>query len=178
MSPFRKLSVAGFAPTAITYGPARMGFGLFLSELRAEFALSAGTAGLISGIRFPGMFAGLTGLGIAAAGATALAVSLSGLPDLPAGTSPAILFLCFGIFGLTGLAVGRIKAAMGLSALLRVLLLCSALSLVLMALAPTSKSAVLIAVAGGSVLGPGTAGAMATLPVIVPRFVPERPGPA
>ncbi|MDZ7710391.1 MAG: MFS transporter [Roseovarius sp.] len=392
MAPFWKLSVAGFAATAITYGPARMGFGLFLSEVRADFALSTGMAGLISSLGFLGMLLGLiaayailarvgprasvllglglatigtglvagasglpvltlgivlamtsagfawspfnnivhrrlpdearpsalavistgTGLGIAAAGATAITVSLTdlpwqaawaafaiagaiaglgnvaalrepsgplgaswprqpwatllhrsamplyaialsfgtttaiyfsfaadrieqsgGLPHVPSGTSPAILFLCFGIVGLTGLATGRIKGRIGLSALLRVLLLGSALSLGLMALAPASWTGVilsaglqgafvmmmsailafwserlfpqmparsftaaLIAVAAGSVIGPVTAGIMAdavgaeamfltaaalsatTMPVILPRFVQERPGPA
>ncbi len=392
MAPFWKLSVAGFAATAITYGPARMGFGLFLSEFRADFALSTGMAGLISSLGFLGMLLGLlasyailarvgprapvllglglatagtglvagapslpvlilgivlamtsagfawspfnsivnrrlpddarpsalavistgTSLGIAAAGATALAANLTGLPWqaawaafaiagaiaglgniaalrapadplgesrprqpwgtllhrkamplyaiafsfgtttaiyfsfaadrieqsgglplLPSGTSPAILFLCFGSVGLIGLATGRIKGAIGLSALLRSLLMASALSFGLMALVPTSWAGVvlsaglqgayvmmmsgvlafwserlfpqmparsftaaLIAVAGGSVLGPATAGAMAdsvgasamflaaamlsvtTMPVIHPHFVQERPSPA
>ena len=387
-----KLSVAGFAATAITYGPARMGFGLFLSDIRADFALSTGMAGLISSLGFLGMLLGLvaayailarvgprasvltglglatigtglvagapglpvlalgtvlamtsagfawspfnnivsrrlpdgarpsalaiistgTSLGIAAAGATAITVSLTGLPwqagwaafaiagalagvgnvaalsepsgplgaswprepwatllhrsamplyaiafsfgttsaiyfsfaadrieqsgglpHVPSGTSPAILFLCFGLIGLTGLATGRIKGRIGLSALLRVLLLGSALSLGLMALAPASWSGVvlsaglqgafvmmmsailafwserlfpqmparsftaaLIAVAAGSVIGPVTAGVMAdvvgakamfltaaalsatTMPVILPRLIQERPGPA
>jgi len=392
MEPFWKLSVAGFAATAITYGPARMGFGLFLPEFREAFALSTGMAGLVASLGFLGMLLGLvaayatlalvgprapvllglglatlgtglvataaslpalalgivlamtsagfawspfnnivnrrlpdgarpsalavistgTSLGIAAAGATALAVRLTGLPwqaawagfalagalaglgnvaalrepsgplgasrprqpwatllhgsamplyaialsfgtttaiylsfaadrieqagglaHLPAGSAPAILFLCFGLVGLVGLATGRIKDMIGLSALLRGLLAGSALSLGLIALAPASWpgvilsaglqgafvmmmsailafwserlfpqmaarsfTAALIAVAAGSVIGPVTAGVIAdaagaeamfltaaalsaaTLPVILPRFVQERPGPA
>lgn len=391
MVPFWTLSVAGFAATAITYGPARMGFGLFLSDFRAEFGLSTGVAGLVSSLGFLGMLAGLvaayatlvnggprapvlvglglatlgtslvavapglpvltvgivlamtsagfawspfnkivnrhlpdamrpsalaiistgTSLGIAVAGAAAVAANLSGLPwraawggfaalsllallgnaialratsgpkragpqqpwgtllhqtamplyaialsfgtttaiyfsfaadrieqsgglpFIPSGTSAAILFLCFGTFGLLGLATGRIKDAIGLSALLHLLLVGSALSVGLMALSPTSWpgvvlsaglqgafvmmmsailafwserlypgmparsfTAALIAVAGGSVLGPVSAGAMAdsvgtfemflatatlsimTLAVIHPRIVHERPGPA
>lgn len=392
MSSFWKLSAAGFAATAITYGPARMGFGLFLSEIRGDFALSTGMAGLISSLGFLGMLVGLvaayatlalagprppvllglglatlgtalvsgaaglpmltlgivlamsstgfawapfnnivsrrlpdetrpsalaiistgTSLGIAGAGATAIAVSLSGLPwrmawaafsiisagallanvvalreptgplgastptapwatllhrsamplyaialsfgtttaiyfsfaadrieqaggvpGAPSGSSPAILFVCFGIFGLLGLATGRIKGSTGLSTLLRGLLVASAVSLGLVAMVPTSWgglvlsaglqgvyvmmmsavlsfwserlfphmparsfTAALIAVAVGSVLGPVVAGTMsdtwgpeamflataalsiATLPVILPRFVQERPGPA
>lgn len=392
MSSFWKLSAAGFAATAITYGPARMGFGLFLSEIRGDFALSTGMAGLISSLGFLGMLVGLvaayatlalagprppvllglglatlgtalvtgaaglpmltlgivlamsstgfawtpfnnivsrrlpdetrpsalaiistgTSLGIAGAGATAIAVSLSGLPwrmawaafsiisagallanvvalreptgplgastptapwatllhrsamplyaialsfgtttaiyfsfaadrieqaggvpGAPPGSSPAILFVCFGIFGLLGLATGRIKGSTGLSTLLRGLLVASAVSLGLVAMVPTSWgglvlsaglqgvyvmmmsavlsfwserlfphmparsfTAALIAVAVGSVLGPVVAGTMsdtwgpeamflataalsiATLPVILPRFVQERPGPA
>ncbi|MDN2566288.1 MFS transporter, partial [Aquibium sp. A9E412] len=59
MTPFCKLSAAGFAATAITFGPARMGFGLFLPELRSTFSFSAGTAGLISGLGFSGFVLGL-----------------------------------------------------------------------------------------------------------------------
>jgi len=304
MEQFWKLSVAGFAATAITYGPARMGFGLFLSEFRADFALSTGMAGLISSMGFLGMLGGLvaayailanwgprppvliglglattgmalvaaaptlpwlvagivlamasagfawtpfnnivnrrlteetrlsalaiistgTSLGIAAAGVAAVAVNLSGLswqtswavfaavsaiallgnigalaepsgplgasmprvpwgallhpaamplyaiafsfgtttaiyfsfaadrivqtgglPGLPEGTAPAILFVFYGIFGLAGLVTGRIKGRIGLSALLRVLLLASALSLTLMALWPGNWAAIVLA---------------------------------
>ena len=59
MAPFWKLSAAGFAATAITYGPARMGFGLFLSEFRDDFALSTGLAGIMSSLGFLGMLIGL-----------------------------------------------------------------------------------------------------------------------
>lgn len=392
MAPFWKLSAAGFAATAITYGPARMGFGLFLSEFRADFALSSGMAGLISSLGFLGMLTGLvaayatlarigprpavliglglaalgtglvatattlpiltlgivlamasagfawtpfnnivsrrlpdttrpsalaiistgTSLGIAFAGASAMAVNLSGLPwtaawtsfavmsalallacvfalqepsgplgasipmqrwstllhrtamplytialsfgvttavylsfaadrieqmgglpGAPSGSSPAILFLAYGIFGLAGLSTGWVKSITGLSLLLRLLMIGSALSLALIALLPTSWigvmlsaglqgvfvmmmsaviafwserlfpqmparsfTAALIVVAMGSVLGPATAGIVAeihgptsmflgsaalsltTLPVILPRFVRERPRPA
>lgn len=391
MVTFWKLSTAGFAATAITYGPARMGFGLFLAEFRDDFTLSTGMAGLISSLGFLGMLIGLiaayatlalagprspillglgfatvgtglaatatslplltlgivlamtsagfawtpfnnivsrrlpdemrpsalaiistgTSLGIAAAGATAIGVGLSGLPwrvawagfagasafallvnivalrdpsgplgastpidpwgtllhrsamplyaialsfgvttaiyfsfaadrieqaggvpGIPSGSSPAILFVAFGLFGLLGLATGRIKAVTGLSALLRLLLVGSALSLSLVALMPTawagvvvsaglqgifvmmmsaimafwserlfpqmparSFTAALVAVAIGSVLGPAVAGTVSglwgpevmflataalsitTMPVILPRFVQERPGP-
>ena len=46
------LSVAGFLATAVTYGPARMGFGLFLPEFRAEFGLSTAAAGTIASAAF------------------------------------------------------------------------------------------------------------------------------
>jgi predicted MFS family arabinose efflux permease len=48
MSPASRLTLAGFVATAVAFGPARMGFGLFLPAFRAEFALSTSTAGLIA----------------------------------------------------------------------------------------------------------------------------------
>jgi len=59
MKPFWKLSAAGFAATAIAYGPARMGFGLFLPQLKTAFPISTQTAGLVSSLGFFGFFAGL-----------------------------------------------------------------------------------------------------------------------
>lgn len=302
MTPFWKLSAAGFAATAIAYGPARMGFGLFLSEFRSAFSMSTGTAGLVSSLGFLGMLLGLiaayamlsrrgprlpvllglfaatlgtglvalapnlpvlsvgvflamtsagfawspfnniinrevrdearpaalsivstgTSLGVAAAGATAILLSLSGgswrlawlafaiagalallgnlvalrsvagrlgpssyqpwgllwckpavplygialsfgmttaiyisfaadrieqsggLSQIPAGASPAVIFVSFGVFGLIGLATGHIKAVTGLSGLLRLLLLASTLSLLLVALTPGSWAGVLL----------------------------------
>ncbi|HEX6144684.1 MAG TPA: MFS transporter [Geminicoccaceae bacterium] len=48
MTPTVRLAAAGFAATALAFGPARMGFGLFLPAFREEFALSTSTAGLIA----------------------------------------------------------------------------------------------------------------------------------
>lgn len=48
MTPTNRLAMAGFAATAIAFGPARMGFGLFLHEFREAFALSTTLAGLIA----------------------------------------------------------------------------------------------------------------------------------
>ncbi len=56
---FRSLSAAGFAATAISYGPARMGFGLFVPEFKQAFSLSSSAVGLVSGIGFSGFFFGL-----------------------------------------------------------------------------------------------------------------------
>lgn len=294
MTPFWKLSAAGFAATAISFGPARMGFGLFLPDIGSSLGISTGTAGLISGLGFFGFLLGLlaaagltaragprpavviglnaatlglgivagardpsilalgvffamssaglawtpfnnavhrhvaeerrsgalsivstgTSLGVAAAGATALGLSLhegswrsgwivfalasglaalanwaalrdargsrearpagrwtvlvqgpafplhaialsfgittaiyisfaadriaraGGISGLPAEASPAIVFVCYGTFGLVGLATGRAKASLGMPALLGLLLWTSALSLLLVALAP------------------------------------------
>lgn len=391
MTYFMKLSAAGFAATAITYGPARMGFGLFLSAFKADFPISPEMAGLISSAGFAGMLAGLvaayaamvrvgpalpvllglacavlgaalvavapglpalaagvvlamtsagfawspfnaivnwqvslgwrapalsivstgTSLGIAAAGATAIGMVLGdmtwrmawaafalastlallgnllalrdlpkwmgrstrqpwaqllardawplygialsfgvttsvfisfaadrveaagGLAALPGGASSAVIFLCYGAFGLVGLATGRIAQRLGLPGLLRVLLPGSALSLGLIALAPgswpgvalsaglqgafvmmmsavlsfwserlfpempaRSFTAALVAMAAGSVLGPGVAGmvagafgpeamflaaagvSLATLAPLLPRWTPAMPEPA
>lgn len=59
MRPFWKLSAAGFAATAITYGPARMGFGLFVPQFKQAFSISTQTAGLISSLGFVGLLVGL-----------------------------------------------------------------------------------------------------------------------
>lgn len=324
MTDFWKVSAAGFAATSIAYGPARMGFGLFLSEFRAEFSLSTQTAGLLSGLGFLGMLVGLvaayailsrfgprvpvllgllcatlgmglvasatgtatlaagiflamtsagfcwspfnnianrrlrdderpvalsivstgTSLGVAAAGGTAILLGLGGLSwrvawsafaiasalallgnlvwlrqsagrlgpgpyqpwsvllhrsalplyaiafsfgittaiyisfaadrieqsgglsHVPAGASSAVLFVGFGVVGLIGLATGHLKAAIGLSGLLRLLLLASALSLALVALMPTSWS--------GMLLSAGLQGAFVMMMSAILAFWSER----
>ncbi|WP_135506863.1 MFS transporter [Roseovarius aestuariivivens] len=303
LSPFWKLSVAGFAATAITYGPARMGFGLFLSEFRGTFEMSTRAAGQFSSLGFFGMLVGLfaaywltarrgprlpvalglvsatlglalvsraetlwmlyigvffsmssagfawtpfnnavnqlihdedrptalslistgTSVGIATAGLVALmadttgfswragwvvfaglgalalviaapslrdvagrpgpgskspwsalarpsalplygvalsfglttAVFLSfaadrieqagGLAGMPGGTTPALVFMTFGLVGLSGLATSHLKARLGLVNLIRALMLASALSMTLVAVAPTAWGAVILA---------------------------------
>ena len=52
MGAARRLGLAGFLATAVAYGPARMGFGLFLPELRSELGLSSWAAGTISSSAF------------------------------------------------------------------------------------------------------------------------------
>jgi MFS family permease len=54
-----RLSAAGFAATAISFGPARMGFGLFAPEFRDVFSLSSADIGWISSLGFLGFFLGL-----------------------------------------------------------------------------------------------------------------------
>jgi predicted MFS family arabinose efflux permease len=59
MTRFQSLSAAGFAATAISFGPGRMGFGLFVPEFKAAFAMSDTAVGLVSGLGFLGFFAAL-----------------------------------------------------------------------------------------------------------------------
>lgn len=56
---FQSLSAAGFAATAISYGPGRMGFGLFVPEFRSAFSMSTTAVGFVSSLGFLGFFAGL-----------------------------------------------------------------------------------------------------------------------
>ncbi len=288
------LSAAGFAATAISYGPGRMGFGLFVPEFRAVFSLDATSVGLISSLGFAGFFAALllaqvqlnrrgpllpvltglgsatlglglvtvapnvpvlaagvffaassagfawtpfndavhrkirdvdrptalseistgTSVGIAAAGCAALAMVLTGLswrdcwaffllasagaflmnwaalrrveraqatgrdsgwrelrqaamwplmaiafvfgcvsavyisfaadhltkaggvPGLPTAATPALVFICFGTAGLAGLLTGRLRAAIGMSRLLRLTMMAGAASVALLGLLP------------------------------------------
>lgn len=45
--------------TAISYGPARMGFGLFVPEFQDAFSLSSSMVGIVSSLGFAGFFIGL-----------------------------------------------------------------------------------------------------------------------
>jgi MFS family permease len=47
-APTLRLAAAGFVATAMAFGPARMGFGLFLPEFRDAFALSTTLAGFVA----------------------------------------------------------------------------------------------------------------------------------
>ena len=42
-----RLGLAGFAATAVAYGPARTGYGLFVPDFRGEFGISTGVAGVM-----------------------------------------------------------------------------------------------------------------------------------
>lgn len=59
MTYFKSLSAAGFAATAISFGPARMGFGLFVPEFKSVFSMSQSMVGLVSSFGFAGFFVGL-----------------------------------------------------------------------------------------------------------------------
>nr|WP_246734539.1 MFS transporter [Chelativorans sp. ZYF759] len=291
------MSAAGFAATAISFGPARMGFGLFVPEFRSEFGMSTAAVGYVSSLGFLGFLVGLliaqallarwgprlpvlsglaaasagmlvvalatnlaalalgvflaassaglawtpfndaihgnvrdekrpsalsavstgTAVGIIAAGLAALAMVLAGfswrlswglfaaagaiallgnwavlrrvegqephpvsqigwrqlidvsavpllaigfafgttsaiyiafaadhvveaggVPNVPIEATPALLYMCYGLFGLVGLLTGRIRDMIGLPTLLRLLMLAGAVSLVLLSVSPGS----------------------------------------
>lgn len=59
MQTLTRIASAGSAATAIAFGPARIGFGLFLPQFREAFSISTGTAGIISSFGFAAFFVGL-----------------------------------------------------------------------------------------------------------------------
>ncbi len=72
-------------------------------------------------------------------------VAAGGLPGLPDAAASTVIFLGYGICGVLGLATGRVEARFGLAPLFCAIFAAGALSLALVALAPTSWSAVLAA---------------------------------
>ncbi len=96
----RDIAIAGFAATAVSYGPARMGFGLHLPQLTQEFGLSRGVAGAISG----GIFAAF------------LVAALAG-SWLVAARGPRVPVLLGCACAATGLAVATLAQGVGVLAL-------------------------------------------------------------
>lgn len=103
MTLFSSLTAAGFAATAIAFGPARMGFGLFVPELRAEFSMSSSAVGVISSFGFFGFFTGLLiaqamldrrGPGLPVL--TGLAAATAGLATVA--LAPNLFILAVGVF--------------------------------------------------------------------------------
>jgi predicted MFS family arabinose efflux permease len=70
-------------------------------------------------------------------------VGSGGLPRLPDESAAAVVFLAYGVCGLTGLITGRIEARIGLSPLLAMIFAAFALSLIIIAVTPTAWPAVL-----------------------------------
>lgn len=66
-APAWRLSLAGFFATAVAFGPARNGFGLFLPVFRQEFGLSTSVSGLIAGATYVGYLVALSIVGLTAA---------------------------------------------------------------------------------------------------------------
>src|SRR6056297_85143 len=97
------LSAAGFAATTISFGPARMGFGLFVPEFRTAFSMSTSSVGLVSSIGFSGFLAGLLGAQALLRRWGPEAPVLLGLIAATIGMSviamaPSITVLAFGVF--------------------------------------------------------------------------------
>ncbi len=53
-------------------------------------------------------------------------VTAGGMPGVAVAATPALLYICYGLFGLAGLLTGRVKAMIGLPMLLRLLMLAGA----------------------------------------------------
>ncbi|MFW5661405.1 MAG: MFS transporter, partial [Oceanicaulis sp.] len=109
MSAYASITTAGFLATAITYGPARMGFGLYLNAFRSEFALSAGMAGVISSLGFAGFFASLPAAYVLAARVSPRTPVLIGLIAAAAGM--ALIAAAQNVLMLAGGAVLAMSSA-------------------------------------------------------------------
>ncbi len=100
---FQSLSAAGFAATAISYGPGRMGFGLFVPEFRSAFSMSSAAVGFVSSLGFLGFFIGLmiaqamlTRRGPAAPVLSGLLFATAGLATVAVATN--LVVLAVGVF--------------------------------------------------------------------------------
>jgi predicted MFS family arabinose efflux permease len=97
-------------------------------------------------------------------------VTVGGVPGLPVAATPALVYICYGLIGLSGLLTGRIKAMIGLPWLLRLLMAAGALSLVLVAITPGTWA--------GLVLSAGLQGVHLMMVSAVLAFWSERLFPA
>jgi sugar phosphate permease len=97
VSEARRLGFAGFCATAVAFGPARNGYGLFLPEIREEFGLSTEVLGFIASGLYAGYLAALAAVGL-------LAARLGSRPPVTVG----LLSTAFG----TGLVAPSANAAM------------------------------------------------------------------
>ena len=82
-----RLSLAGFSATAVTFGPARNGYGLFLPDIRDEFGLSTEVLGLVASGLYAGYLAALLAVGLLAARTGPRLPVLAGLLSAGAGTA-------------------------------------------------------------------------------------------
>ena len=71
-------------------------------------------------------------------------VTAGGVPGVPVAATPALVFICYGLFGLAGLLTGRVNAMIGLPLLLRLLMLASAVSVALVAIAPDAWAGLIL----------------------------------
>jgi predicted MFS family arabinose efflux permease len=78
-------------------------------------------------------------------------VAAGGVPGVPVAATPAIIFICYGLFGLAGLLAARVESILGLPLLLRLLLLASAGAVALAAIAPGTWVGVVLSAGGQGV---------------------------
>lgn len=93
-------------------------------------------------------------------------VTAGGVPGVPVAATPALVYISFGLLGLSGLVTGRVKATIGLPMLLRLLMLSGALSVALVAIAPDTWA--------GMILSSGLQGVHVMMTSAVLAFWSER----
>ena len=91
MDAARRLGLVGFSATAVTFGPARNGYGLFLPDIREEFGLSTEVLGFVASGLYAGYLASLLAVGLLAARTGPRLPVLAGL--LSAGVGMALVAL-------------------------------------------------------------------------------------
>ncbi|MDP9485702.1 MAG: MFS transporter [Actinomycetota bacterium] len=106
----KRLGLAGFLATAVAFGPARNGYGLFLPYFREEFALSTAMLGLIASGLYAGYLLALSAVGLLASGVGPRPLVLAGLVSAALGmalvaTAPNAWVLAAGIV-LAGTSAG------------------------------------------------------------------------
>ena len=82
-----RLGLAGFSATAVTFGPARNGYGLFLPEIRDEFGLSTLVLGFMASGLYAGYLTALLAVGLLAARTGPRLPVLAGLLSTGVGTA-------------------------------------------------------------------------------------------
>lgn len=65
-------------------------------------------------------------------------VTMGGVSGVSVAATPALVFICYGLFGLAGLLTERVRRMIGLPLLLRLLMLAGAVSVALVAIAPNT----------------------------------------
>jgi predicted MFS family arabinose efflux permease len=83
----RRLGLAGFFATAVTFGPARNAYGLFLPDIRQEFGLSTEMLGFIASGLYAGYLAALLAVGFLALRTGPRLPVLAGLLSAGVGTA-------------------------------------------------------------------------------------------
>lgn len=71
-------------------------------------------------------------------------VTSGGMVGIPVNATPAFVYICYGLFGLTGLLTGRVTNRIGLLILLRFLMLAGAVSVSLVAILPDSWAGLIV----------------------------------